>query len=171
MRESRCVGAATEAVRRAGIELKNLSSYLKGVHRDTQDPRALRAELMLEELGESLEAMAENDELLLLDGLADLLYVAVGTATTFALPVEAAFTEVHRSNMSKEPRIQHSAGVTGKGPGFKPPDLRRVLNLARRTPMCDRCSWAHGDIRGGRVVELRQVGSQRLCVPCREALE
>jgi predicted HAD superfamily Cof-like phosphohydrolase len=33
----------------------------------------------------------------------DLCYVAEGTAVAFGLPFAAAFDEVHRSNMSKDP--------------------------------------------------------------------
>ncbi len=35
--------------------------------------------------------------------VADLCYVAEGTAVAFGLPFAAAFDEVHRSNMSKDP--------------------------------------------------------------------
>lgn len=162
----------SEAISRTGIELRNLSSYFKGLHVDTRDPRALRTELMLEELGESLEALGDRDELALLDGLADLVYVVVGTATTFALPVEQAFHEVHRSNMTKTSGLDHAAGKTGKGENFRPPNLRRVLNLARGKVICDKCGAAHGEmvqVSGGgtRVVAVEQVGAQKLCGSCR----
>ncbi len=169
-----CAAGAEVAIIRAGIELRNLSSYLKGVHVETKDPRALRAELMLEELGESLEALAKGHELALLDGLADLLYVTFGTATTFDLPATLAFQEVHRSNMTKSRRLDHAAGVTGKGPQFRPPDLRRVLNQHRGREVCAVCSYASGELRqqasgGMRAVVLMSAGGRTVCTACAEA--
>ena len=150
--------AVSQAIMRCGIELKMFSSWMKAASVDHRgDSRALRAELMLEELGESLEALAAGDELALLDGLADLIYVVVGTATTFKLPVEAAFREVHRSNMTKNSHIDHAAGVTGKGPQFKSPKLRAVLNHARGKDVCDVCGFAHGELRAQATGGLRAV--------------
>ena len=86
---------------------------------------------MVEELAETLQAMAHCDEVDTLDGLADLLYVTVGTARLFDLPVEAAYREVHRSNMTKNSILNHSAGVNGKGPNYSPPDIAGVLAYRR----------------------------------------
>lgn len=63
----------------------------------------LRAQLMMEELGEVLSAMAKNDIVNCLHELADLRYVCDGTALTFGLgdKLEPAVTEIHRANMSK----------------------------------------------------------------------
>jgi hypothetical protein len=108
-------------------EVKALSSFMKGVFLEEGDNRVLRAELMLEELSEVLKGLGARDELAALDGLADLMYVTVGTATSYSLPVLAAFNEVHASNMTKTPKLNHAAGLTGKGPGFKPPDLLGLL--------------------------------------------
>ncbi len=59
--------------------------------------------------------------------LADLMYVVIGTATTFGLPLEEVFAEVHKSNMSKlgpdgKP-IYREDGKVLKGPNYKEPDL------------------------------------------------
>ena len=49
------------------------------------------------------------------------------------LPLDKAFAEVHRSNMTK--RVQTNdpdkARVRDKGPGYEPPDLARVLEEHR----------------------------------------
>lgn len=112
--------AATRTSRTA----KNLMCKL-----DINDPRILRAQLMVEELSEVLEAMLKGHELELLDGLADLLYVVLGTALTFDLPIVAAFHEVHFSNMTK----QHGqrGRVKIRGDKFKKPDLVTILERYR----------------------------------------
>ena len=65
------------------------------------------------------------------DGLADLAYVVLGTAVTLGIDLEHVFNEVHRSNMTKAvavrlPGEKYATGG-GKGPGYTPPDLQRVL--------------------------------------------
>ena len=64
--------------------------------------------------------------------LADLLYVTIGTAVTFGLPLEEVFYEVHRSNMSKlgddgKP-IYREDGKVLKGPNYKEPDLDQFFS-------------------------------------------
>jgi predicted HAD superfamily Cof-like phosphohydrolase len=115
----------------AGILLRLWSQKLKRSYIMDRDERANRAQLMLEELSEALLALHLRRELDLLDALADLEYVVVGTATCFDLPLEEAFDEVQRSNMTKG-EVRHADGVKGKGPGYSPPDLAKIL--ARRRP-------------------------------------
>lgn len=96
-------------------------------------PRGLRAQLLVEEVGECLAALESGDEAELLDALADLLYVLLGTASTFDLPVAEAFLEVHRSNMTKAEQADRSKRILVKGPDYVPPDLARVLLEYRET--------------------------------------
>jgi len=91
------------------------------------DPRIMCAHLMCEELGEVLEAMWKGDELLLLDGLADLLYVVFGVAVTFGLPIEKAFDEIHQSNMTKEVH-PNDPRCRIKGDSYIAPNLQRILD-------------------------------------------
>lgn len=100
---------------------------------DSPDPRFLRAHLLLEELGETLMGMSEGNELETLDGLTDLLYVLIGATTTFDLPLEEAFWEIHNSNMTKEPQSDDKSRtrVRKKGPNFRPPNLAQVLKEHR----------------------------------------
>jgi len=95
--------------------------------------RGLRAHLLTEELAEVVEALMKADEKQLLDGLADLLYVVLGTAAIYDLPLEAAFVEVHRSNMTKEkqPDDPHAQRLRSKGPNYRPPNIERVLTNYR----------------------------------------
>lgn len=88
------------------------------------DPRVLRAHLLCEELSEVIGALMGGNRRDLLDGLADLLYVTLGTAITFDLPLAAAFDEVHRSNMTKNAALALGDPRVGiKGSDYKPPNL------------------------------------------------
>lgn len=63
--------------------------------------------------------------------LADLMYVVIGTAITFGLPLKEVFEEVHKSNMSKlgldgKP-VYREDGKVLKGPNYKEPDLERFF--------------------------------------------
>lgn len=85
---------------------------------------ATRNRLMREEVRELVKATNAGDLVGILDALADIVYVAFGTAFTYRLPLGRALLEVHASNMTKE------AGPTGKavkGKGFVPPDIAGLL--------------------------------------------
>jgi len=96
-----------------------------------EDMRTLRAHLVLEEAGEFIDALADGDEIRALDGLMDLLYVALGTAVTFDWPVMEAFVEVHSSNMTKIRKEGDAGRVRDKGTTFRPPELRPLLAAHR----------------------------------------
>lgn len=90
------------------------------------DTRLIRAHLMIEELSEVLLALARGKDLPLLDGLTDLLYVTVGTAVAYDLPLTESFDEVQRSNMTKTRRIG-DVRCRDKGVSYSPPDLKTIL--------------------------------------------
>jgi len=100
---------------------------------ETHDPRLMRAHLIVEEVSELLLAMAEEDEVEVLDALTDLLYVTYGSGVAFDLPLHEAFAEVQRSNMTK------AVGAGGdkdmrcrnKGDSYEPPTLGRILEKHR----------------------------------------
>lgn len=63
----------------------------------------------------------------ILDAICDSIYVLIGLALKMGFDLDAAFYEVHRSNMSKlgpdgKP-IKREDGKILKGPNFTPPDL------------------------------------------------
>lgn len=94
----------------------------------------LRISLMTEELlgsGELAESIRNLDLVGIADGIADLLYVTLGTAVSYGLDAEALVAEAHRSNMSKlgadgEP-IYREDGKVLKGPNFFEPDFASVI--------------------------------------------
>jgi predicted HAD superfamily Cof-like phosphohydrolase len=105
----------------------------------------LRRKLIHEEAQETCEALyqymkllyTDQDELQkdaeqatrkeVLDGLCDVLVVAIGTALALGLDIEEAMERVHTSNMSKlgadgRP-IYRKDGKIMKGPDYKEPDF------------------------------------------------
>ena len=121
----------TKNLEAIGGELVELSQvFLPSIRADA---RALRAHLIIEELGETLIAMAAKDEASVLDGLADLSYVTDGTAVTHDLPLAEAFIEVHRSNMTKTKQEDdvHSDRVREKGDAYVPPNIQGIIDEYR----------------------------------------
>ncbi len=113
-----------------------MRAFEQDVHSDTTlreaETRALRYELIREELEELHEAFSAKDIVEVADALADLLYVVYGAGHAFGINLDECFLEVHRSNMSKlgedgKP-VKRFDGKIMKGPGFFAPDLESVLN-------------------------------------------
>lgn len=113
----------------------------------TEELNNLRSKLIYEEFNEVEEEMFPIDtvptdrgnmeielpvnKVKLAKELADLMYVTIGTAVTFGLPLEQVFAEVHRSNMSKlgedgKP-IYREDGKVLKGPNYFEPKLERFF--------------------------------------------
>lgn len=99
-----------------------------------EQTKALRINLLAEELDELKEALANNDTLETLDALIDLQYVLDGAFISFGLHhvKDAAFEEVHRSNMSKlgedgKPIRRPEDGKVMKGPNYFKPDLAQFI--------------------------------------------
>lgn len=100
------------------------------------DPKTntLRINLLAEELDELKEALEAGDLVEVLDALTDLQYVLDGAYLSFGLHAvkQAAFDEVHRSNMSKlgadgKPIRRPEDGKVLKGPNFFEPDLAQFV--------------------------------------------
>ena len=93
--------------------------------------RELRLELIREEYEELEEAIENRDIVEVADALTDLLYVIYGAGHAFGIDLDACYTEVHLSNMSKlgpegKP-MKREDGKVMKGPDFFEPDLESVL--------------------------------------------
>ncbi len=96
----------------------------------------LRRRLLDEEVGELADAVAARDVTAVADALADIVYIACGTADLLGIPFDEVFAEVHRANMSKlgadgRP-VLRADGKVLKGPAYVPPDVAGVLAAARR---------------------------------------
>lgn len=96
------------------------------------DQVMLRQALIDEEVRELAEAASAGDVVGVADALADIVYVAYGTAHVYGIDLDAVLDEVHASNMTKlgadgRP-VRRADGKVLKGPGYRPPDVRAVLD-------------------------------------------
>lgn len=97
-----------------------------------------RIKFMQEELNEFGDALVEGDMAKAADALADLVYVALGTAHMMRVPFDAIWAEVQRANMAKvratgadDPlSIRKNSLDVVKPPGWQPPDVAKVLREA-----------------------------------------
>src|SRR5947207_3144323 len=88
----------------------------------------LRTLLIEEELAEFRNAGESLDVVGVADALADLLYVVYGAAVEYGIDLEPVISEIHRSNMTKDPRHGCRAdGKVQKGAGYVAPDVRGVV--------------------------------------------
>jgi predicted HAD superfamily Cof-like phosphohydrolase len=99
-----------------------------------EDERQLRIKLLEEEFNEYLAAEVRDDLVEVADALADIIYIACGTAVSYGIPLDKVFAEVHRSNMAKlvdgKP-IYREDGKVMKPQGWQPPNIERILELEK----------------------------------------
>ena len=105
----------------------------------TSELAALRLRLQREETEELAEAIEAGDVVGVADALADLVYVAYGTAITYGIDLDAVLAEVHRSNMSKLGRdgrpVMREDGKVLKSPWYTSPDVDGVLKQQLPLPL------------------------------------
>ena len=92
--------------------------------------RGLRKKLLHEEYMEYIAAENEDDIVEIADALADIIYIACGTAVSYGIPLDKVFEEVHRSNMAKlvdGKVLRRADGKVQKPEGWTPPDIAGVL--------------------------------------------
>jgi predicted HAD superfamily Cof-like phosphohydrolase len=100
--------------------------------KDAGDPRLYCFYHKIEEVAELAIAMANQDEVEVADALGDLIYLALGDAVTFNIPMKEVFDEVHKSNMSKTRKLGDSR-MKDRSPesGFKPPLIAEAIKKGR----------------------------------------
>lgn len=84
-----------------------------------------RRALIEEEHRELQEAIDERNISAIAKELMDCLYVLIGAARVWGIPIERCFAEVHRSNMSKA--VNPGSDKIPKGPDYVPADIDRAL--------------------------------------------
>ncbi len=97
----------------------------------SDDVRTLRTKLLEEEFIEYNVGEDKNDIVEIADALADLIYIAYGTAVAYGIPLDKVFAEVHRSNMAKlvdGKVIRRDDGKVLKPAGWTPPDIKSILD-------------------------------------------
>ena len=95
--------------------------------------RELRGKLLTEEFKEYINAEHDNDLVEIADALADIIYIACGTAVAYGIPLDKVFKEVHRSNMAKLVNgkvVRREDGKVLKPEGWKPPKVDKILKKA-----------------------------------------
>lgn len=95
-----------------------------------EEERLLRFKLLEEEFVEYTEAEDNDDIVEIADALADIIYIACGTAISYGIDLNAVFKEVHRSNMAKfvdGKVLRRADGKIIKPEGWTPPDIQGVL--------------------------------------------
>lgn len=112
------------------------SRYLAEFHAAISHPETdalwLRRTLHVEEHAELLEAIESGDPAQIARELADVVYVAFGTAHAAGIDLDAALAEVHRANMSKTRKaLRRGDGKVVKPPGFEPPDMTNAVRGVR----------------------------------------
>lgn len=98
------------------------------------DQVVLRQALIEEEVAELRDAADAADIVAVADALADIVYVAYGSAWVYGIDLDAVLDEVHASNMTKlgadgRP-IRRDDGKVLKGADYRPPDIAAVLRRA-----------------------------------------
>ena len=92
----------------------------------------LRLDLIEEELDEFVQAFVDKDIVAVADSLGDLLYVVIGAALEYGIPIDRVVEEIHRSNMTKLDEngkvIYREDGKVLKGPNYEPPNIGAILN-------------------------------------------
>lgn len=103
------------------------------------EERCLRIRLLEEEFEEYMTGEGKDDIVEIADALADLIYIACGTAVSYGIPLDKVFAEVHRSNMAKlvdgKP-IYREDGKVMKPEGWTPPDVEGVLKKSHEEFIC-----------------------------------
>jgi predicted HAD superfamily Cof-like phosphohydrolase len=103
------------------------------------EERKLRIKLLDEEVFEYTDAEYADDLVEIADALADIIYIACGTAVSYGIPLDDVFAEVHRSNMAKlvdGKVIRREDGKIQKPEGWTAPDIRSVLDKAHTKYIC-----------------------------------
>ena len=101
--------------------------------------RTLRMKLITEEFNELCDAEEANDLVEVADALADIIYIACGTAVSYGIPLDDVFAEVHRSNMAKlvdGKVIRREDGKIQKPASWTPPDVAGVLEKSHQEYVC-----------------------------------
>lgn len=130
--DAECKNSSHLSMRLVSIRLVSvmLAEFHAAVSHPDTDLLWLRRTLHDEEHAELVEALAEGDLAHIARELADVVYVAYGTAHGFGIDLDAALREVHRANMQKANGPRRADGKAMKPEGFIPPDMTEAIRNA-----------------------------------------
>jgi predicted HAD superfamily Cof-like phosphohydrolase len=116
--------------------LAQLSKDIAASANGTQDMLLCRLAMVVEELGEWVEAHASGDLAAAADALGDRFYLLLGDAVASGMPLAEIFGVVHESNCTKQLLVTTALGKAFRGRDYRAPDLATLLEqctLARRS--------------------------------------
>lgn len=93
----------------------------------------LRTRLIEEEVEELLDGVDRRDFENVAKELTDILYVVYGMGASLGIDLDACFTEVHRSNLSKLENgkvLYRKDGKVMKGKDYSPANICQVLTTS-----------------------------------------
>jgi predicted HAD superfamily Cof-like phosphohydrolase/GNAT superfamily N-acetyltransferase len=98
--------------------------------------------LLDEEVTELAEAVRSGEIEKVAHELADVVYVAYGTALTYGIDLDAVIAEIHRSNLTKLDRdgrpVYRDDGKVARGDRYRPPDVAGVLHSRAQPVLAER---------------------------------
>ena len=110
----------------------DVKQWFKNLSDIPEEDYQLRLRLLKEEVEEFENAHKNRDKVEMADALADIIYIAVGTANIMNIPLDKVWDEVQRSNMDKvDPTTgkvkKREDGKVLKPDGWKGPQIEKVL--------------------------------------------
>lgn len=138
-----CDGGAVSGIRDAQDDVRDFHSVFGLPVRNhptvlTDEETVLRHRLHEEEYKEVQFALMNFDLVGMADGIADLIYVLLGTAVSAGIDMESIWNAVQRTNMAKlhDGKVKRRAdGKILKPEGWKPPDIKALLDA--QIPLSD----------------------------------
>ncbi len=133
--EHRCLNCEKKKLEyKRGMTINELVEKVKHFQKDKGFPTLVelndtaylmfRNSLLLNEVAELFTAIHNKGEIEIADGLADVIYIVIGTCVILNVPIDEVLAEVHKSNMTKD-----KGAVKGKD--FILPDIKKVYQLKR----------------------------------------
>lgn len=109
-------------------------AYFHDPRQPPMDRAALRKKLIEEEVLETTKAIDNGDLEGIADGIADAIYVLVGTALEYGIPLAAVWAEVQRANMAKVDPVTGRVKRRGDGKilkpdGWTPPNITEAMKV------------------------------------------
>ena len=92
--------------------------------------RILRRKLLREEFDEYMQGEEKDDIVEIADALADITYIACGTAVSYGIPLDKIWETVHNSNMAKlvdGKVLLRADGKIQKPEGWQPPNIEKII--------------------------------------------
>ncbi len=113
--------------------------------------KKLRRRLIREEAKELCKAIKRNDEVEVIDGICDLMYVTVGTAVAMGIDLEPFWDAVQKANMAKEGGGKRGDGKVLRPEGWQAPDIAGILAQQREAYEHKQTTNARFDDAAGRL--------------------